>query len=107
MRRMISLEREIAERVEELQTLPGRIIGCHASVELPHKHHQTGNTIEVRISLALAGELIVTRKSTSAATPALVVHQAFNALKRQMRKVAGKRIAARKVRGAKKAARVK
>ncbi len=107
MRRLVSIEREIAGRVDELQTLPGRIIGCHASVEMPHKHHQNGNTVEVRVSLALAGELIVTRKSTSAATPAKAVQLAFDALKRQMRKVAGKKIAARKVRGARKAAGVR
>ena len=107
MRRMASVEREIAERVEELQTLPGRIIGCHASVEMPHKHHQNGNTVQVRVSLALAGELIVTRKSTSAATPARAVHLAFDALKRQMGKVAGKRIAARKMRRAKRVPRVR
>jgi len=106
MRRMASVEREIAERVVELQALPGRIIGCHASVEVPHKHHQNGNTVEVRVSLALPGELIVTRKSTSAATPARAVHLAFDAIRRQMGKTAGKRIAKRKPRP-EKAARVR
>jgi ribosome-associated translation inhibitor RaiA len=100
MRRMLTIEREIAERVEDLQSLHGQVIGCHVSVETPHKSHQTGNDLEVRISLALPGELVVTRKSTSAATPSVAVHQAFDALKRQMRKVAEKKIAARKPRGA-------
>jgi ribosome-associated translation inhibitor RaiA len=96
MRRMSSLEREIEERVEELRSLHGRLVGCHVSVEQPHKHHQNGNTVEVRISLALPGELVVTRKHSSAAAPATAVHQAFDALRRQMRKVSEKRIAARK-----------
>lgn len=95
MRRMTSLEREIGERVDELQALHGRIVGCHVSVELPHRHHQNGNTVEVRISLALPGELVVTRKKSSAAAPAVAVHQAFDALRRQMRKVSGKKIAKR------------
>ena len=98
MRRLASIEREIADRVEELQSLHGRLVGCHVSVEMPHRHHQNGNTVEVRIALALPGELVVTRKHSSAAVPATAVHQAFDALRRQMRKVADKRIAQRKPR---------
>ena len=96
MRRAASIEREIAERVDELGSLHGRIVGCHVSVELPHKHHHSGNAVEVRISLALPGEHAVTRKSSSAATPAKAVQQAFDALTRQMRKVTGKKLAARR-----------
>jgi ribosome-associated translation inhibitor RaiA len=99
MRRMPSIEREIAARVDDVQALHGRVVGCHVSVETPHKSHQNGNSVEVRIALALPGELVVTRKSTPAATPSVAVHRAFDALKRQMRKVTDKRIAARKTRG--------
>lgn len=97
MRRLASLEKEIAVRVAELRALHGRIVGCHVSVEMPHKHQQTGNTVEVRIALALPGELVVTRKQSSAAAPATAVHQAFDALRRQMRKVTDKKIAKRKI----------
>ena len=96
MRRLASLEKDIAVRVEELRALHGRIIGCHVSVEQPHRRHHVGNAVEVRIALALPGELVVTRKGSSAATPAVAVHQAFDALRRQMRKVTDKRIAKRK-----------
>ena len=96
MRRLASLEKEIAVRAEELRALHGRVVGCHVSVELPHRHHQNGNTVEVRIALALPGELVVTRKQSSAAAPATAVHQAFDALRRQMRKVTDKKIAKRK-----------
>jgi ribosome-associated translation inhibitor RaiA len=102
MRRMRTIEREIALRLNDVQALHGRVIGCHVSVEMPHKSHQNGNALEVRISLALPGELVVTRKTTSAATPSVAVHQAFDALKRQMRKVTGKKIAARKPRSRRK-----
>lgn len=95
MRRVVSLEREIVARVEELGALHGRVVGCHVSVELPHKHHHNGNAVEVRISLALPGELVVTRKSSPAAAPATAVHQAFDALKRQLRKKTGKKLAQR------------
>lgn len=96
MRRMASIERDITARVQDLQALHGRIIGCHVSVEVPHHSHQTGNAIEVRISLALPGGLVVTRKGASAAQPTTAVHQAFNALKRQLHKHSEKRVAARK-----------
>ena len=96
MRRLVSLEKEIAERAEEVRALHGRVVGCHVSVEMPHRHQQNGNTVEVRIALALPGELVVTRKQSSAAAPASAVHQAFDALRRQMRKVTDKKIAKRK-----------
>lgn len=92
MRRMASLERDITERVDDLQSLHGRIIGCHVSVEVPHHSHQTGNGVEVRISLALPGGLAVTRKGSSEATPSAAVKQAFDALKRQLRKDHEKRV---------------
>jgi len=95
MRRMASIEREVAQRVDELQTLHGRIIGCHVFVEVPHHSHQTGNTLEVRISLALPGELVVTRKTSSASQPSIAVHQAFEALKRQLNKMNEKRVTKR------------
>ena len=96
MRRMASLERDISERVQDLQALHGRIIGCHVSVEMPHHSHQSGNGVEVRISLALPGGLAVTRKTSSEATPATAIKQAFEALKRQLRKDTEKRVAKRK-----------
>lgn len=96
MRRMASIERDIAERVQDLQSLHGRIIGCHVSVEVPNHSRQTGNNVEVRIALALPGGLVVTRKASSAAQPATAVLQAFNALKRQLRKKTEKKVATRK-----------
>lgn len=96
MRRMASLERDIAERVQDLQSLHGRIIGCHVSVEVPHHSHQTGNGVEVRIALARPGGLVVTRKGASASQPAIAIKQAFDALKRQLRKDTEKRVATRK-----------
>lgn len=96
MRRMASVEREIAARVADLAALHGRIIGCHVSVEVPHHHKSTGNSLEVRISLALPGELVVTRKASSASQPAVAVHQAFDALKRQLQKMTKKRVATRR-----------
>ncbi len=96
MQRAASITQDIAARVDELGSLHGRIVRCHVSVEIPHKHHHSGNAIEVRISLALAGELVVTRKSSPTATPAKPVQQAFDALMRQMRKVSGNKLAAHK-----------
>ena len=98
VRRMASLEHDIAERVQDLQSLHGRILGCHVSVEVPHHSHQTGNAIEIRIALALPGDLVVTRKASSASQPSVAIQQAFTALKRQLRKGTEKRVATRKKR---------
>ena len=96
MRRMASIEQDITDRVQDLQSLHGRIIGCHVSVEVPHHSQQTGNGVEVRISLALPGGLVVTRKGSSASQPTTAIRQAFEALKRQLRKDTEKRVAKRK-----------
>lgn len=93
---MVSLEREIAARVQDLQTLHGRILGCHVSVEVPHHSRQTGNAIEIRIALALPGGLVVIRKASSASQPSVAILQAFTALKRQLRKDTDKKVAKRK-----------
>jgi ribosome-associated translation inhibitor RaiA len=96
MRRMASIEKEIIARAEDLSTLHGRITGCHVSVEVPDHSKHSGNTLEVRISLALAGRLVVIRKTGIASQPSVVVHQAFETLKRQLKKTVEKKITKRK-----------
>ncbi len=92
---MASIAREIEARAQDLRALHGRIVGCYVSVEVPDHHKQTGRTLEIRISLALPGQLVVIRKVGAASQPAVVVHQAFEALRRQLKKTVDKKITKR------------
>lgn len=54
-----SLEAEIRQHVERLETRCGHLIGCRVSVEALHQQHRTGNPHEVHITLSLPGKEIV------------------------------------------------
>lgn len=57
-----AIESYVRTRAEKLERLSERIIGCHVTIELPHRHKQHGRHYAVRIDLAVPGaELVVTR----------------------------------------------
>jgi cold shock CspA family protein/ribosome-associated translation inhibitor RaiA len=54
-----ALEEAIHARVAELDTYHPRIIGCRVVVDVPHRHHERGRHVTVRIELSLPGEDVV------------------------------------------------
>lgn len=50
-----SLEAEIRQHFERIETRYGRFTGARVSVEALHQQHQTGNSYEVHITLSLPG----------------------------------------------------
>jgi ribosome-associated translation inhibitor RaiA len=50
-----ALEQEIRGRALELEALNPRIIKSRILVEVPHRHHEHGNHVHVRIEVALPG----------------------------------------------------
>ncbi|MBV9826771.1 MAG: HPF/RaiA family ribosome-associated protein [Alphaproteobacteria bacterium] len=87
-----ALEADIRERVERLDKLYPRLIGCRVSVEKQHRHHQTGNSFDVHIELDVPGEkLMVTQdahhvrqKFAHADDLGLAVREAFRAAQRRL-----------------------
>lgn len=59
-----ALEAEIRKRVEKLERIYDRLIGCRVSVEAPHKQHRTGNVYEVHIEMRVpkGPEIVVSRE---------------------------------------------
>lgn len=50
------------EHMRQLESLDGRITGCHVVVAQPHRHHREGRRYSVRIDLVVPGtEIIVNR----------------------------------------------
>ncbi|HLK58307.1 MAG TPA: HPF/RaiA family ribosome-associated protein [Chthonomonadaceae bacterium] len=63
MERSEVLEEKILQEADDLDTYYDGIMSCRVVVEVPHRRHEHGNIIHVRIDLALPGsELTVTHE---------------------------------------------
>lgn len=57
-----AIEAHVEERVRKLETFFDRLIGCHVTLEAPHRHRRHGRTYRVRVDLAVpGGDLVVGR----------------------------------------------
>jgi cold shock CspA family protein/ribosome-associated translation inhibitor RaiA len=86
-----TLETEIRERVDKLERLYERLVGCRVSVEQLHRRHQTGNLFEVHIDLRVPGEEIVVSREPHRAREkfldpdaGVAVRNAFKAVERRL-----------------------
>lgn len=78
-----AVEQHIREKAAKLETFYPNIIGCHVTVELPHKHSHQGKLHNVRIDIKVpGGELVVNRDKHEDIYVAL--RDAFDAAKRQV-----------------------
>jgi ribosomal subunit interface protein len=78
-----AVESHIREKAAKLETFYPHIIGCHVTVELPHKHNHQGKQHNVRIDLKVpGGEIVVNRDKHEDLYVAL--RDAFDAAKRQV-----------------------
>jgi ribosome-associated translation inhibitor RaiA len=73
-----------AERwVARLEQVSDRIVGCHVSIEKPHRHHLHGSSFQVNIVLNVPGAIIaVSNQPNLDAYVALA--DAFRAARRQL-----------------------
>ena len=79
-----TLEQDIRERVEKLETYYPDIKTCRVLVGVPHRHHERGNCFEVRIDMLVPGEEIAVSHQHLNKDVTLVVTAAFAAAKRQL-----------------------
>jgi ribosomal subunit interface protein len=54
-----AIERYVRTRAGKLDAMASRIIGCHVTLEVPHKHSLHGRHYRVRIDLHLPGGEVV------------------------------------------------
>jgi cold shock CspA family protein len=65
MRHSDQVVRAIEAHVAHLETFYDRITTCRVVVDMPHKHHESGNLYQVRIDLTVPGrEIVVNRESS-------------------------------------------
>ena len=82
------IEGRIREKAEKLTRFADRIIGCHVTVELPHKHHQKGVVYRVTVDLTFPkGEVVANRSPDldhSHEDVYVAIRDAFDAAMRQL-----------------------
>ena len=78
-----AVETHIREKVAKLETFYPHIIGCHVTVELPHKHHHQGKQYNVRIDLQVPGNVLVVNRDQHEDIY-VALRDAFDAAKRQV-----------------------
>jgi ribosome-associated translation inhibitor RaiA len=83
-----TLAERVRTRVDELDRLYGRLMHCHVTIELPHRHQHKGRLYRVRIELGVPGkELVVSSDAAEAhehEDPYVAVRDAFDAARRQL-----------------------
>ncbi|MGE3178253.1 MAG: HPF/RaiA family ribosome-associated protein [Vicinamibacterales bacterium] len=62
-----TLETLIHERADALRETFRDLLSCRVLVEIPHRHHRSGNRYHVRIELTVPGETIVATHQPSLA----------------------------------------
>jgi len=66
-----------------LEQVCDRIVGCHVSIEKPHRHHHHGSPFQINITLAVPGaSIVVSNQMNDDAYVALA--DAFRAARRQL-----------------------
>ncbi|MDR2240454.1 MAG: ribosome-associated translation inhibitor RaiA [Zoogloeaceae bacterium] len=78
-----AVETHIREKVAKLETFYPHIIGCHVTVELPHRHHQQGKLHNVRIDMKVPGGVIAVNRDQHEDLY-VALRDAFDAAKRQV-----------------------
>ena len=58
------LEAAVRRRAEGLDRFCDHVMGCRVVIDVPHKHHKTGNQYHVRLDITVPGEeLVVNREA--------------------------------------------
>ncbi len=83
-----ALETDVHARVDELQRVFGRIVGCRVLVDLPHRHHAQGRQFHVRVEITVPGAQLVADHASEADArhedAHVAVADAFRAARRQL-----------------------
>ncbi len=83
-------ESEIQKKVEKLDSICDKIVGCRVRVEAPHRHKQQGILYNVRIDLTVPGKEIVVKREHHEDVY-VAIRDAFSAARRQVQNYMRKR----------------
>lgn len=99
----IALENLIREKVEALEKINNRIIGCQAAIEKPQKNRQSSGLYRVRLDITFPPrhEIVVKKESKISGgfdNLALLVNRAFRIAIRQLENIKEKKCIRAKMR---------
>lgn len=79
----------VRKRVDKLEKVFDRIVACHVSISIPHRHHKKGKIHHVHLRLSLPNhELVMSReasKDSSHEDVYVAIRDAFDALERRLK----------------------
>jgi cold shock CspA family protein/ribosome-associated translation inhibitor RaiA len=82
------IENLVREKAAWLDNCCDQIMGCRVVIDLPHKHHQSGNQYLVHIDITVPGEEIVVKREPPQHTVdkdiSIALHEAFDSARRQL-----------------------
>jgi hypothetical protein len=89
MARAASLETLAKDQARALERFCDRIIGCHVTLDVPHRHQQHGRQFEANIRLTVPGAVLVascTQRDTGneQEDARVAVRHAFSEIRRQL-----------------------
>ena len=85
------LEADIRKRAAKLEVCCRDIISCHVVVDLPHRHHETGNPFSLRIAVKARGEEIAVEREGLRKQLRVVIRDAFDVVRRRLQADGDKR----------------
>jgi ribosome-associated translation inhibitor RaiA len=94
-----AVEQDVRHSAAELEAEFPRLVSCHVSIELPHRHQQHGRRYRVRVDAAVPGFHAVAGHA-AAEDPShedvhVAIRDAFRAVRRQLAESVERRAAAR------------
>jgi ribosome-associated translation inhibitor RaiA len=79
-----TIEAEIRKRAVKLDALCPGIISCHVVADIPHRHHQRGNSFRVQIDIKVRHAEIAVARDGSHQDLRVVLRQAFDTARRRL-----------------------
>ena len=81
-----AIEADIRKRAEKLDACCRDIVSCHVVLDLPHRHHEKGNTFTLRITATTRGEEIAVKREGPRNELRVVIRDAFDVVRRRLQK---------------------
>lgn len=79
------LELKIRELAARLERFSSQIIGCHVTVQAPHRRHHQGNLYDVSIEISVPErQIAIHREQPSHEDPYVALRDAFRAARRRL-----------------------
>jgi ribosome-associated translation inhibitor RaiA len=77
-----ALQAAVERWADRLGQLSGRIVNCHVSIELPHRHHLHGSGFQIGLVVTVPGAQLASTQVH--VDPYVAVADAFRAVRRQL-----------------------